>query len=115
MNVPLVRYSREEVAVVNGGTGTCDSSLAPTARVQPSGVFTVAGAPDGTCPAAGGAESGAADSEDGSAPAEDARAPAVTRQAAKTETWRITTDDGFTANTVNRACLTSGSSLVREI
>src|SRR5271169_5928369 len=48
-NIPLDRYSRDEIAVVNGATGTCVSSLAPSPRVQPSGVLRIEGgfeAPD---------------------------------------------------------------------
>ena len=41
--MPLDTYSRDEMAVVNGGTGTCISSFAPSPRVQPSGVVTVDG------------------------------------------------------------------------
>ena len=39
--------------MVSGGIGSCRSSLAPRARVQPSGVFTLTGGLDGTLPSAG--------------------------------------------------------------
>ena len=42
-NIPLVRYSRDAIAVVNGATGTCISSFAPSLRVQPSGVVRMTG------------------------------------------------------------------------
>ncbi|BDB41291.1 hypothetical protein Mkiyose1665_27810 [Mycobacterium kiyosense] len=38
--------------MVSGATGTCFSSLAPSARTQPSGVVTRAGVPGGTEPSA---------------------------------------------------------------
>src|ERR1700704_5879999 len=70
-NIPLERYSRDEIAVVSGATGTCLSSFAPSARVQPSGVFTLTGGPGGTAPSAGGDPPGGG-SASGCAPAEGA-------------------------------------------
>src|SRR4029077_3057177 len=101
MNVPLARYSREEVAVVNGGTGICISSLAPSIRVQPSGVLTVAGSTDGSRPAAGGAAPGGAGSESVSAPAEGAMVAEMTTQTAKTAARQSTAAIGITADTVS--------------
>jgi hypothetical protein len=99
--VPLARYSRDEIAVVSGGTGICISSLAPSLRVQPSGVVTVAGSPDGTSPSTGSAASGGAGSESGSAPAEGAMVAEMTTQTATTAARRSTTAIGITADTVS--------------
>ena len=87
MNVPLARYSRDEIAVVNGGTGMWLSSLAPRVRDQPSGVVIAAGTPGGTCPFVAG---GAFDAT-GSAPADGAMDVAVTRETTITAAWRSTT------------------------
>jgi hypothetical protein len=75
--------------------------LAPNVRVQPSGVVTVAGSPDGTRPSAGGTASAGAGSELGSAPAEGAMIAEMTTQTAKTAARRSTTAIGITADTVS--------------
>src|SRR5262245_47481847 len=96
MKVPLARYSRDEIAVVNGGTGSWLSSLAPRVSVQPSGVLIVAGTPDGTRPSVGDVVS-AAGAASGSAPAEGALVADMTMQTASTAARRSTTAD--TVNT----------------
>src|ERR1700744_1898291 len=98
--IPLARYSRDEIAVVSGGTGTCVSSLAPNPIVQPSGVTNVAGGFDGRLDPAGGAPAGGAGAESGSAP--DAGAPATdsTRQTPSTAVRRSTFAIGLMGDTV---------------
>src|SRR5882762_1376467 len=53
VNVPATRYSRDEIAVVNGATGSCVSLLPTTSRCQPSGVLRTPGGADGTAPSGG--------------------------------------------------------------
>src|SRR5690242_3343265 len=53
VNVPATRYSRDEIAVVNGATGSCVSLLPLTSRCQPSGVSSTPGGPEGTAPSGG--------------------------------------------------------------
>ena len=48
MNVPAIRYSRDEMAVVSGATGSWVSLLPDTSRRQPSGVSRIPGGPEGT-------------------------------------------------------------------
>ena len=101
MNVPLARYSRDETAVVNGDTGPCVSSLAPRVRIQPSGVLTVAGSPEGTRPSAGGTASEATGAGLGSAAVKGAVVNDMTRQTARTAARRTTTVIGITPDTVS--------------
>src|ERR1700731_97117 len=54
VNVPPTRYSREDSAVVSGGTGSWVSPFADTVNVQPSGLVTTPGSADATAPCAGG-------------------------------------------------------------
>src|SRR3954451_7630240 len=53
VNVPATRYSRDEIAVVSGATGSCVSLLPATSTCQPSGVSRIPGGPDGTAPSGG--------------------------------------------------------------
>src|SRR5690348_3681212 len=53
VNVPATRYSRDEIAVVNGATGSWVSSAPTTSRCQPSGVSRTPGGPEGTRPSGG--------------------------------------------------------------
>src|SRR3954447_22346334 len=53
VKVPATRYSRDEMAVVNGATGSCVSLLPTTERCQPSGVSSTPGGADGTAPSGG--------------------------------------------------------------
>src|SRR4029079_8148859 len=53
VKVPATRYSREEIAVVNGATGSWVSLAPTTSRCQPSGVSRTPGGPDGTPPSGG--------------------------------------------------------------
>ena len=53
VNVPATRYSRDEIAVVSGATGSCVSFSPTTSRCQPSGVSRTPGGPDGTAPSGG--------------------------------------------------------------
>src|SRR4051795_3668193 len=53
VKVPATRYSRDEMAVVNGATGSCVSLLPTTSRCQPSGVSRTPGGADGTAPSGG--------------------------------------------------------------
>ena len=53
VNVPAIRYSRDEIAVVSGATGSCVSLLPTTSRCQPSGVSRIPGGPEGTAPSGG--------------------------------------------------------------
>src|SRR5919206_772899 len=53
MKVPAIRYSRDEIAVVSGATGSCVSLLPTTSRCQPSGVSSTPGGPEGTAPSGG--------------------------------------------------------------
>ena len=53
VKVPAIRYSREEIAVVNGATGSWVSLAPTTSRCQPSGVSRTPGGPDGTAPSGG--------------------------------------------------------------
>ena len=53
VKVPAIRYSREEIAVVNGATGSWVSLAPTTSRCQPSGVSRTPGGPDGTPPSGG--------------------------------------------------------------
>src|SRR5882757_8997125 len=97
-NIPLERYSRDDIAVVSGATGTCLSSFAPRARIQPSGVVTLDGVPGGTAPSAGGDAPGGG-SASGCAPAEGAIID-TTRDTARTAARRTTAEIGITAYTV---------------
>src|ERR1700712_4398589 len=54
VKVPLTRYSRDEIAVVSGATGSWLSLDPDTVTVQPSGVTRTPGGADGTAPASGG-------------------------------------------------------------
>src|SRR5262249_49697329 len=101
-NVPLARYSRDETAVVNGATGTCDSSFAPRAKIQPSGVLRVAGSAEGTCPSSGGDAAAAAGSASESATVGGAMVTDMTKQTARTATRRTTTAICLTRDTVYR-------------
>src|SRR4029450_6360537 len=53
VKVPATRYSRDEIAVVSGATGSCVSLLPTTSRCQPSGVSRTPGGADGTAPSGG--------------------------------------------------------------
>src|SRR6478752_1997720 len=53
VKVPATRYSRDEMAVVNGATGSWVSLLPTTSRCQPSGVSRTPGGADGTAPSGG--------------------------------------------------------------
>src|SRR4051812_26357011 len=53
VKVPAIRYSRDEIAVVNGATGNCVSLAPTTSRCQPSGVSSTPGAAEGTAPSGG--------------------------------------------------------------
>src|SRR6185295_6867690 len=53
VKVPATRYSRDEMAVVSGATGSCVSLLPTTSRCQPSGVSRTPGGADGTAPSGG--------------------------------------------------------------
>src|SRR5882757_4486005 len=53
VNVPATRYSRDEMAVVKGATGSWVSLLPTTERFQPSGVFNTPAGADGTAPSGG--------------------------------------------------------------
>src|SRR3954469_24633068 len=53
VNVPAIRYSRDEIAVVSGATGSCVSLAPTTSRCQPSGVSSTPGGADGTAPSGG--------------------------------------------------------------
>src|SRR3954469_22458624 len=53
VKVPATRYSREEMAVVSGATGSCVSLLPTTSRCQPSGVSRIPGGAEGTAPSGG--------------------------------------------------------------
>src|SRR4029079_6673682 len=53
VKVPAIRYSRDEIAVVRGATGSWVSLAPPTSRCQPSGVSRIPGGPDGTAPSGG--------------------------------------------------------------
>src|SRR5882757_10790346 len=53
VKVPAIRYSRDEIAVVNGATGSCVSLAPVTSRCQPSGVSRAPGGADGTAPSGG--------------------------------------------------------------
>ena len=53
VKVPATRYSRDEIAVVSGATGSWVSLLPTTSRCQPSGVSRTPGGPDGTPPSGG--------------------------------------------------------------
>src|SRR6516225_7352702 len=101
MNVPLARYSRDETAVVNGGTGSSFSSLAPRFRIQPSGALTVAGTPESTRPSSGGAASAATGAMLGSAPVKGAVATDMAKQTVSTAARRTTRAIGVTPDTVN--------------
>lgn len=100
--MPLDMYSRDEMAVVSGATGTCISSFAPNPRVQPSGVLRIAGGFEGTVAPAGGAASGGAGPNWGSEADEGAVITAVARQTAIATTRRTTTATGLTVETVSR-------------
>ena len=54
VKVPEMRYSRDEMAVVSGATGSWVSLLPTTDRCQPSGVSRMPGAAEGTAPVSGG-------------------------------------------------------------
>src|SRR6201999_1272266 len=53
VKVPATRYSRDEIAVVSGATGSWVSLAPTTSRCQPSGVSRTPGGPDGTAPSGG--------------------------------------------------------------
>src|SRR4029079_12459305 len=53
VKVPAIRYSRDEIAVVRGATGSWVSLAPTTSRCQPSGVSRIPGGPDGTAPSGG--------------------------------------------------------------
>src|SRR5689334_10905132 len=53
VNVPAIRYSREDTAVVRGATGSWVSLLPTTSRCHPSGVSRIPAGPDGTSPSGG--------------------------------------------------------------
>src|SRR5882757_8651787 len=53
VKVPAIRYSRDEIAVVNGATGSCVSLAPLTSRCHPSGVSRTPGGADGTAPSGG--------------------------------------------------------------
>ena len=61
VNVPEIRYSRDEMAVVSGATGSWVSLEPTTLRCQPSGVSRIPGAAEGTAPVSTGGGSGRAD------------------------------------------------------
>lgn len=109
--MPLATYSRDEIAVVNGATGTCISSLAPRANLQPSGVLTVAGSPEGIRPSDGDSAA-AAGLASGSAPDAGAKATDMRRQTARTAARRTTTAIGLTGDTVRIVGLRLRSLLV---
>src|ERR1700712_2288499 len=54
VKVPPTRYSRDEMAVVSGATGSWLSLMPDTVTVQPSGVTSTPGGADGTAPVSGG-------------------------------------------------------------
>ena len=97
-NIPLDRYSRDDIAVVSAATGTCLSSLPPRARVQPSGVVSLAGVPGGKAPSAG-ATAPDAGWASGSAPAEGTVVD-TTRHTVITAARRTTAEIGFTGYTL---------------
>src|SRR4029077_15559439 len=74
VNVPPTRYSREEVAVVSGATGSCVSLVAATVSTQPSGLVTMPGSAEATTPLSGGGPGSPAGSIGGSADAAGAEA-----------------------------------------
>src|SRR5262249_25176672 len=98
-------------AVVNGGTGTCISLFAPSARVQPSGLTTVAGGLEGTRPSADAAASGGGGAASGSAPDEGSPSTDVARQTPRTATLRTTPAIGLTGDTIRTFRLESPSLL----
>ena len=68
--MPSTKYSREAGDPVSGATGSMDSLLADTVKVQPSGVFNTPGGADGIGPAGppgGGGAASAAGTTTGSA------------------------------------------------
>lgn len=100
--MPLDTYSRDEMAVVSGATGTCISSRAPSPKVQPSGVLMVTGGFEGTAPPPGAAASGGAGPNWGSESAEGAAMTEMARQTAIATARRTTLATGLTGETVRR-------------
>src|SRR5271157_583527 len=60
VNVPPTSQSRDESAVVSGGTGSWVSLLPTTVNVRPSGVCAMPGTSEGTAPLSGGGPGGGA-------------------------------------------------------